>query len=186
MRAKRTERIVDVTQRILERADPKGKRHGARVVDAWNQAAGPEIAKHTHGAALRDGTLIVYVDSAAWANELVLMTDRFLSVIRSETGKSLVKSIRFTVSKRVSEIHAEEQRVGETEEYYKPDGYPTEPLTENELSQAAHIAAAVHDETLREAALKVMIKDLEWKKAVRTRKTAETGTDSPEGHVSSS
>ena len=183
MRAKRTESFGDVTRRIVERADPKGKRHGARVVDAWNLAAGPEIAKHTHGAALRDGTLIVYVDSAAWANELVLMTDRFLSVIRSETGKNLVKSIRFTVSKRVSEIHAEEQLAGETEEYYRSDEYPTEPLTENELSQAAHVAAAVHDETLREAALRVMIKDLEWKKAVRTRNTAETGTERPEGHI---
>jgi len=175
MRARKTESLGDVTRRIIERADPSGKRHGARAVDAWNLAAGPEIAKHTHGAALRDGNLVVYVDSAAWANELVLMTDRFLSVIRSETGKDTVRSIRFTVSKRVSEVRAEEKRAEAVDDYYQPDS--AEPLTANELSQAAHVAAAVHDNALREAALRVMIKDLEWKKGVRTRKSAETGTD---------
>jgi len=186
MRAKKTESLGDVTRRVIERADPRGRRHGARVVDAWNVAAGPEIAKHTHGAALRDGNLVVYVDSAAWANELVLMTDRFLSVIRSETGKDTVKSIRFTVSKRVSEVHAEKKRAEETDEYYRPDADPTEPLTKNELSQAAHVAAAVHDESLREAALRVMIKDLEWKKGVRARKSAEKGTEGPQERNSGS
>lgn len=186
MRAKRTESIADITRRIIERADPRGKRHGARVVSAWNVAAGPEIARHTHGVVLRDGTLTVLVDSAAWANELVLMTDRFLAAIRSETGQDLVRSIRFTVSKGVSEKRAEERREEETTEYYKTDVDPAAPLTENEREQAVHVAAAVHDEGLRETALRVMIKDLEWKKGVRARKSAETRTDGPEGDKSGS
>lgn len=186
MRSKKTESIGDVTRRIVERADPRGQRHGARAIDAWNAAAGPEIAKHTHGVALKDGNLIVFVDSAAWANELVLMTDRFLAAIRSETGQDLVRSIRFTVSKRVAEIQAEEKREGDTDEYYQPDTTPIEPLTENERRQAMHVAAAVHDDSLREAALRVMIKDLEWKKGVRARKSAETRTEGPPEHNSGS
>jgi hypothetical protein len=186
MRSRKIESIDDVTQRIIKRADPSGRRHGARVVSAWNAAAGPEIAKHTHGAALRDGILIVYVDSAAWANELVLMTDRFLAAIRSETGQDLVRSIRFTVSKKVAEKHAEEQHTGESAEYYKPDESPTEPLSESERQQATHIAAAVHDDSLRETALRVMIKDLEWKKGVRASKSAETRAEGSPEHISGS
>jgi hypothetical protein len=185
MRSRKTESINDVTERVMQRADPTGKRHGSRAVSAWNRAAGPEIAKHTLGAALRDGNLIVYVDSAAWANELALMSDRFLAAIRSETGQDLVRSMRFTVSKKVAEQRSDDQQEAVIAEHYQTPTNTTKPLSDSERRQAAHIAAAIQDESLRETALRVMIKDLEWKKGDRASKSAETRADGPEGHNSS-
>ncbi len=97
-----------------------------------------------------------------------------------------MRSIRFTVSKRVAEKRAEERQENDTNEYYQTDATLTEPLSENERQQAAYVAAVIPDDDLREAALRVMIKDLEWKKGARAHKSAETRTEGSEGCNSSS
>ncbi|MGB4592873.1 MAG: DUF721 domain-containing protein [Coriobacteriia bacterium] len=179
VRHRKTERIGDVTGTFLKRIDPQGKRHDGTVVNAWRPAAGDEISRHTSGVAFRDGELVVSVDGPAWANELSLMSDRLRKAINDQIGQDLVRSIRFTVSRRVSLERQEAARKEQTEEYYEPDATHPAPLTQSERDQAAYMAEAVPNDRLRQVALRVMIKDLEWKKAVRTRKTAQMPSDGP-------
>lgn len=178
-RHRKTERIGDVTGALVHRIDPAGKRHSGDVVMAWKKAAGDEIARHTSGVAFRDGELVVSVDSPAWANELVLMTDRLKGALNDQLGQNLVRSIRFTVSRRVSLQQKEEALENERDAYYDPDPVTPAPLSSTERDQAAFAAAAVKDERLRETALRVMIKDLEWKKAARSRKAAQGPSGGP-------
>jgi hypothetical protein len=68
----------------------------------------------------------------------------------------------------------------DVEEFYKPDDVMRMELSDVERDQAAYVSQAIPDERLREIALRVMITDLEWKKAVRTRSSAQA----PSGDVS--
>jgi len=141
---------------------------------------GEDISRHTQGFALRDdGELVVFVDGAAWANQLALMANDLLARLNAYLGNKTVNSLRFTVSKRVGERMTWEANAIAAEEYYAPDLTPPRALDEIELSQAEHVAAVVKDAELRSAALKVMIKDLEQKKGVRSRRSDEGDRTAP-------
>lgn len=182
-RRRRTIGIGEALDDVVRKADPSGKRHGARAVAEWSRVVGDEIARHTRGFALREKReLVVFVDSPAWANQLSLMSAELVDRLNSHLGRNEVRTLRFTVSRKVSDEmkwSAEEDAV---DEFYAPD--PTEPvaLTEREREQALHIAGSVRDPELRELALRVMIKDLERKKGAResaaqgSRKTPTDGS----------
>lgn len=173
-RKRRTIGLGEAMDDVLRKADPKGRRHGARAVAAWREVVGEDIARHTQGFAMRENReLVVFVDSPAWATQLSLMSTEFIDRLNTHLGQKAVRSLRFTVSRNVAtemEWSAAEQT---GEEYYAPDESEPIPLTENERDQAAHIALAVHDPELREVALRVMIKDLERKKGERERAAQE-------------
>ncbi len=173
VRAKKTQRLGDVAEGVLGKADPQGKRFGARVVAAWSDICGDVVANHTRGVAFREGELIVSVDSPAWASELSVMSDSFRAALAAHLGQDLVRRMRFTVSRRVQADKERESTRRDVEEFYRPDDVSRISLSDVERDQAAYVSRAVPDERLREIALRVMIKDLEWKKAVRTRSSAQ-------------
>ena len=74
----------------------------AGVATWWAAAIPPEIARHTIGAAMRDGELVVQVDSPMWAAELSAMSEQLRVLIEEASGTGTVRSVRFTVSRRVA------------------------------------------------------------------------------------
>ncbi|TDB38098.1 MAG: DUF721 domain-containing protein [Actinobacteria bacterium] len=185
MRRRKLDSIGDITDAVIRRADPKKRRYAARVALVWEQIAGPEVAQHTVAASVREGEFVVSVDSAAWAHQLDLMKDRYLASIRSEIGEGVVKTIRFTVSKQVERSRSIEHEAAKVSEFYQQEATPSIPLSESERLQAEYIADAVKDNHLREAALRVMIKDLEWKKGVRANSEPHAPSDGATGDNSS-
>ncbi len=169
--------ISSITEAVMKKADPGKKRFSARAAMAWRHIAGEDVARHTVATGVREGELLVSVDSAAWASQLALMKDHYLERLCSEIGHGRVTSIRFAVSKVVAETRRDEEQGVRVEEFYESGKTPSVPLSDTELMQAEYIAAAIPDETLRETALRVMIKDLEWKKGVRTPNEPETRSD---------
>lgn len=166
-RLKRTADINELAKRVLGRADRHGKRAGAAAVGSWNEVAGAEIAKRTRGFALRDGgELVVFVESAAWANQLSLMSQDLLERLNNHLGENQVTSIRFTVSRRAKHDELALQQTGEAPVPAARQHIST-PLDETERAQALQVASVIKDEALREAALRAMIKDLEQKKGLR-------------------
>jgi hypothetical protein len=172
--------VGEVAGDLLRKADPQGRRFSARVVAAWHDVCGEVVSNHTRGVAFREGQLVVSVDSPAWASELSVLSDTFRTALATHLGQDLVRSIRFTVSKHVQSERAREAAESRVGEYYKTDAVTPVPLTEIEREQAAYVSQAVPDAQLREIALRVMVKDLEWKKAARERSSAQA----PPGGVS--
>lgn len=185
MRPKRkTLPFDELAAEVMRKADKQGKRHGAAAVTAWPDVVGETISRHTKGFSMRqDRELVVFVDSAVWANQLSLMSDELVARINAHLGERAVRSLRFTVSRRVKEEATWEAASIATGEFYEPDEERAAPLDEMEIRQAEDIARAVRDPELREVALRVMIKDLERKKGARKaglKDVAETGaTDAP-------
>lgn len=176
MRRKGTARPIGaIAESVLAKADKGGSRDRSRVVDAWLRVAGPEVARHSMGAALREGELLVYVDGPVWATELSAMAEGFRAALEEEVGKGLVRSLRFTVSKRIAErdrIEAEEAARRET---YRVEPVTPVPLTEREMAAIEESARGIADPVLREKAVRVAITGLEREKALEARRGREKG-----------
>lgn len=156
----------------------RGAYTSAKVSILWEKAAGPLVAKHTTGAYLRDGELVIYVDGSAWATELTAMAERYRTSINEGLGKETVKSLRFTVSRKVVEEHRFSRIEQELEDFYTEDRVESIPLTETEREQVVSSASVIPDEALREAAISATIKDLEWKKGIADRNSRERARES--------
>lgn len=169
-RAKKSQSFGDAAEAALRRIDKSGKRHNARVVGVWSEVVGADIARHTKGFAFRDDKeLVVFVDTAAWANELSLMASDLSARINAYVGEDVVRSLRFTVSRTVSIERAWEATIARAEEEYEPEQIEPVELSDVEVAQAEHVAAAIDDGELREIALRVMMKDLALKKGTREK-----------------
>lgn len=172
--------LGDALGSLERRLDRKsgGAYSQVRVANAWEKVAGSSVASHTTGAHLREGELVIHVDSQAWATELSALAGPYRQAIQVEMGEIPVTSIRFTVSRRVQARQALIRAEAETDEFYRPDETKPVPLTEHERQQVEESASVIQDEELREVVVRATIADLEWKKgcgAVKERDSAPEG-----------
>jgi hypothetical protein len=165
---------------VIRRLDRKsgGAYTAARVMLAWERIAGDGIAKHTTGAHLRDGVLVVFVDNNAWATQYTAMAEQYRTSINEELGENLVTSLRFIVSRKVAEEHRLKREEVETEEFYREDDVPSVPLSGNEMAQIESSVGEIPDAELREAVLRATVKDLEWKKGLALRNAPQERRES--------
>ncbi len=181
MSAKRRRDIASVgslLDAMVGRMDPEGRRHESEVVAAWGRVCGDDIAAHTIGHSFRDGELLVFVDTAVWANELSLMAEEMRRRLGEAVPQVAVTSIRFVVSRRVSDAaqaEAEERRASSALDA----GVAPAPLSEAELTEIDRASRDIADPDVRAAAAALMRRDLEWKKGLG-RRTPEDSPQAPE------
>jgi hypothetical protein len=173
-RLRRTESLGSIVDGLWGRLDRTGEgAAGARAVSAWRAVAGDEVAAHARGFALRGQELLVFVDSAVWANELSVLSEHYRVAVNERLGKELVGSMRFAVSKKVGEARSEE---AEDDSRASASGrLKVEPVraTETEIEQVRQMAAGVGDPELREAVIAAAVAHLEWRKGIQARSVAE-------------
>lgn len=169
-------RLSSALDGVIRRLDRKnaGAYTGARVLLAWERISGEGIARHTTGAHLRDGILVVYVDNHVWATEYSAMAEQFRAAVNTDLGEELVRGVRFVVSRKVVEEQHIRGAEREVERSYQEDDVPAVSLSEAELAQVRSSVAAIPDLELREAVLRATVKDLEWKKGLSAKKAAQT------------
>jgi len=161
--------LGDALRGYVARLDKRGGIAQARVAEIWPQAVGPEIAKHTSGVHLRERELVVYVDSPVWATELTALSAKLVQNMNASLGQELVGSMRFSVSRNVSEQRGREAQAEKSEQFYEEDRVEPEPLTEAEIEQVRQSAAAIRNPELRETVIRATVKDLEWKRGLEKR-----------------
>ena len=66
----------------------------ADVQRAWAQAAGEAFARATEPVAERDGVITVACDSAVWAQELDLLSERVIKALNEAIGRPAVRRLR--------------------------------------------------------------------------------------------
>lgn len=164
--------------RGLDRRGGGGLRQ-ARVMAAWSAVAGQSVMAHTTGAHLREGELIVYVDSPVWATELSALSENYRNAMNEDMGQELVKEVRFSVSRKVSQQREDVRREEEAGASYREDDVPSVSLTDGERAQVESSVSAIKDSELREAVLRATIADLEWKKGVAALKSREAAREGP-------
>ena len=145
----------------------------------WATAVPNEIAQHTIGAAMRDGELVVQVDSPVWAAELSAMSEQLRILIEEASGKGTVRSVRFTVSRRVAMAKQDDRDRDEYDAFYEPEDVRPVPLTPQERSQVEHAAEQIDDAELREAFVEAMVTDMELDKGRKVALEAQRGSQKP-------
>ena len=70
----------------------------AEVQRAWPDAAGAAFARTASPVGERDGTVRVACESAVWAQELDLMSERVVAALNDELGRPAVRRLRCEVS----------------------------------------------------------------------------------------
>lgn len=90
----------EAVDRFLAKAGLSKRVAQAGVVAEWEALVGPQIAAVTRAESVTvDGVLRVLVSTAAWANELSLMTPRIMAQLNAgRTGR--IKEIRWIATGR--------------------------------------------------------------------------------------
>ena len=89
--------IKDVLDGILKNLGG-GKVSQAGVLDtAWVKVIGEAGARHARPIDIREGILVVHVDSSSWLHKLTMEKRRILAQIKSELGEGPVKDIKLRI-----------------------------------------------------------------------------------------
>lgn len=67
------------------------------VVEHWEAAVGPEVARHCQPSSLRRGLLEATVDSSVWCHELTLRRREILAALARELGDAAPSDLRLFV-----------------------------------------------------------------------------------------
>lgn len=149
----------------------------SRVARAWEAIAGPTVLSHTAEPYLREGELVIAVDSSAWAAELSALAGMYLERMNEEMGEEAVRSVRFTVSRKVQVKKERETAEEQTDRFYAPEDVVPVPLSATELAQVQDSAAQIADPDLREAVIRATVADLELKKGRKAASVREKPRD---------
>jgi hypothetical protein len=178
-------RAGDTAARALRRLDRNGAMGRTRAVSAWQDAAGPQVAAHAMGFAMREGELVVFVDSPIWANELSALSEHYRTAVNERLGQDQVRAMRFAVSKEVGRARAFEANEEAAHGSYAADRVEPVQATEIERLQIEQMASGIKSEQMREAVIKAATADLEWRKGLKARKSAQGPSEGPRGPESS-
>lgn len=128
----------------------------------WNEAVGPEIARHTRVEKVRNGVVFVSTDHPVWSQELGLLKIKIIDQLNEKLGEPVVEDLRFRAA-------------GLGDKKYAPRN-PLRPssveLQRVELKEALQrkiedFASSVPDEELRRSLINWSVKMMklqEWEK----------------------
>lgn len=136
------------TDRLIERLFASfglaAKLEEHRIIAAWPEIAGPQIAAHAAATEIRAHTLRVAVDSSPWLHELSLLKPVLLSKLERFAGRRLVHDVLFVIGE-VPSRHSGE-----------PKARTPRILSAEEEAQIAEAVASLNDPELRAAAERLL------------------------------
>lgn len=95
-RTKSDKTAADIVKSALEHIKFEERRKNAEILNVWRNAIDPAIVEHTEPATLKNGTLIVNVDSSVWLSEISRFKKREILIkLQSCFGKEVIKNIKF-------------------------------------------------------------------------------------------
>lgn len=90
------QRVDRVVAGVLERLRLDQRRAETEIVQVWNRLMDPHVASHAQPVGLRNGTLMVAVDSSVWLTELVRYRGRdVLRRLQTAFGSQMIRKISF-------------------------------------------------------------------------------------------
>jgi predicted nucleic acid-binding Zn ribbon protein len=82
---------------VLDDLGIAGAEVAFRLAECWEQAVGPEVARHCRPVAIRHGVLEAEVETPTWAQQLQLQRGEILSALRDLLGDDAPSDVRFRV-----------------------------------------------------------------------------------------
>jgi predicted nucleic acid-binding Zn ribbon protein len=91
------ETAADLLPQVVARLGGEDRAIEQRVSLVWPEAVGAVLSRRTRPEAVRGKTLIVRVDSSAYAHELTLLKGEILEKLAAALGKGLLEDLRTRV-----------------------------------------------------------------------------------------
>lgn len=90
------DKIKDVVKEVIEKISSKKVEEQIQLQEIWRRAAGAGV-DHTAIGGLRDGVLVIHVDSSAWLYQMNLKKKALLTEIQKAHPD--IKQINFKIGK---------------------------------------------------------------------------------------
>lgn len=90
-----TQSIGEVLQAFLKEANLESKIFEQRILKAWPEILGPEMASYTANLYIRNGVLYVSMTSSVLRNELFMSRERLVKSLNEHVGSQVIKMIIF-------------------------------------------------------------------------------------------
>jgi len=92
--------VADLLSRVFRSAGIEQRMAQARVLAEWPQLVGERVAAVAVAESVRDdGNLVVQVKTAAWAQELSLMTPQIIARVKAGRGAGRITGIHWRVGR---------------------------------------------------------------------------------------
>lgn len=141
-----TDRLI---QTLLTSFGLTSKMAEHRLLAAWPEIVGSQVAAHTHPTEIRAKTLRVVVDSSPWLHELTLLKPALLDKLARHADRTLVCDVLFTIG----DLPPRERPTA--------DAPPPRPLTAEEEALVNASVSALTDVDTRESARRLLIRALQ-------------------------
>jgi predicted nucleic acid-binding Zn ribbon protein len=92
--------IGGVVGQVLSELGLGAAQEAFRIAELWEQAVGPEVARHCRPVAVRGEVLEAEVDSSVWCQQLQMQRDELLAALRETLGPSAPTDLRLRVGYR--------------------------------------------------------------------------------------
>jgi predicted nucleic acid-binding Zn ribbon protein len=89
--------IGDIVRTVFEKLQREKTLTREEVEERWKNLVGDTGAKHTYPASLRKGTLVVFVDSSGWMQEMAFAKRKLLKQLKRTFGKDKILGIQFRI-----------------------------------------------------------------------------------------
>lgn len=96
-RRKRPVTVGSMVPKVLAEMGIEGAAAVMRILEHWDEAVGPEIARHARPSVLRGATLEVAADSSVWCQQVQLLRPRILAALRERLGAEAPTDLRTRV-----------------------------------------------------------------------------------------
>jgi len=89
------EKISKILDSVIQSLGLAKKLKEGEAIAHWEEAVGPEIARHTTPVKIRNSKLFVQVNSASWKNELMFLKEKILLKLNSISDEAVITDIIF-------------------------------------------------------------------------------------------
>jgi len=92
-RRSQLEQVGPLVPRVLSELGLESSARVLRLTERWEDAVGPEIARHCQPTALRGEVLEATVDSSVWCQQLQLRRPAILEALREVAGEDAPREL---------------------------------------------------------------------------------------------
>lgn len=94
--------IQSALENCVNNLDPTGShtQYQSALNRAWEKITGPSTIQHTIALFHRGSTIVVWVDSAGWAQQMRLLEISYIEKLQIELNDPSIKKMRFVTKRR--------------------------------------------------------------------------------------
>ncbi len=101
----RTNPLSDLVKKVIKGLGGKGRFTEEEMREAWEEAVGPDAARHSMPVSFKKSSVFVNVDRSSWLYELTIKKKEILKKLGEKLKGKQFKDIRF----RIGDITKKEQ-----------------------------------------------------------------------------